>query len=129
MREALDIFVPGKCHSKGSPRPLGKRLTVHSKECRHWENLIGLVARQALGPRFAPLDVPCWVACDFLRSDVGKHTQPHGASWLDVDKMARAVLDALTGVLYINDSRVVHLLATKGVAKEFGVRITGGPLR
>jgi crossover junction endodeoxyribonuclease RusA len=36
----------------------------------------------------------------------------------DVDKLCRAVLDALTGVLFVNDSQVVRLVAVK----EYGER-------
>jgi crossover junction endodeoxyribonuclease RusA len=38
----------------------------------------------------------------------------------DVDKLARAVLDALTGVLYFDDSQVVFLSARKSYGYEGG---------
>lgn len=44
-----------------------------------------------------------------LRLDA-PHWVPSGA---DVDKLARAVLDALTGFVYADDSQVVSLVATK----------------
>jgi crossover junction endodeoxyribonuclease RusA len=34
----------------------------------------------------------------------------------DIDKLARAVLDALTGILFVDDSEVVRLTATKQYA-------------
>jgi len=44
-----------------------------------------------------------------LRADA-PHWVPSGA---DVDKLARAVLDALTGVVYVDDSQVVSIVAAK----------------
>ena len=41
----------------------------------------------------------------------------------DLDKMARGCLDALTGVLFRDDSQVVELRATKGYGVEVGVTV------
>lgn len=46
----------------------------------------------------------------------------------DVDKLARAVLDGLTGVAFRDDGQVVRLVATKSYGAEQGVRIAAGEL-
>ena len=65
-----------------------------------------------------------------LRLDA-PHWVPSGA---DVDKLARAVLDALTGVVYVDDSQVVSIVAAKryvadgeGPGLRLEVRDAGAP--
>lgn len=56
----------------------------------------------------------------------GKALKPH-LTKPDVDKLARAVLDALTGVAFRDDSQVVRLEATKryvGHEQQPGVQVT-----
>lgn len=47
---------------------------------------------------------------------------PH-LSRFDVDKLARSVLDALTGVLYCDDGQVISLTVTKRYSRRPGVTI------
>ncbi len=47
---------------------------------------------------------------------------------LDIDKAARAVLDALTGVTFVDDSQVINLHVTKDYGDTPGVVITVVPL-
>jgi len=44
--------------------------------------------------------------------------QPVSARLGDIDKLSRAVLDALTGVAYLDDRQVIQLEASKGYLKE-----------
>ena len=46
----------------------------------------------------------------------------------DLDKQIRSILDALTGVAYVDDSQVTHIIASKSYAPRAGVDIelTGG---
>ena len=41
----------------------------------------------------------------------------------DIDKLARAVLDALTGIVWVDDDQVVELVCRKRWWVEGGVRI------
>lgn len=41
----------------------------------------------------------------------------------DLDKLIRAVLDALTGIAYTDDSQVVRILAQKSYGSVEGVRV------
>lgn len=47
---------------------------------------------------------------------------------LDIDKAARAVLDALTGVTFVDDAQVINLHVTKDYGNTPGVVITVVPL-
>jgi len=48
---------------------------------------------------------------------------------LDVDKLARACLDAMSGVAYTDDKQVTHLFASKAKGAEPGVVIQVQALR
>jgi|PlaIllAssembly_1097288.scaffolds.fasta_scaffold04203_6 Holliday junction resolvase RusA-like endonuclease len=73
-----------------------------------------------------PLDTPMVVRVEFNLPRPKSHYNakggltPRAPSWPskrpDVDKMARAVLDALTGTVWHDDAQVVRLLATKQYA-------------
>ena len=53
-----------------------------------------------------------------------RRTWPIGARSGDLDKLCRAVLDALTGVLIADDSQAVRLVATKDYGLAPGVLVT-----
>ena len=42
----------------------------------------------------------------------------------DLDKLIRAVLDALTGIAYHDDAQVVHLITTKIYSENPGVQVS-----
>jgi Holliday junction resolvase RusA-like endonuclease len=52
-----------------------------------------------------------------------RRTWPIGARSGDVDKLARSVLDSLTGVLFHDDAQVVHLVVSKDYGDAPGVRV------
>ena len=64
--------------------------------------------------QFAPESRPVSleIACYFQKPKSAKKRQ-HVTVKPDADKLARAVLDALTGILYADDSQVVELLVRK----------------
>lgn len=102
-------------------------LTSASKNLKEWRNLIAYAARDNL-PVDGPFSYGEAVQVDakffFVRpkshlkkngeltksAPRSKHSKP------DVDKLARAVLDALTGVYFDDDSQVVRLTVTKEYA-------------
>jgi crossover junction endodeoxyribonuclease RusA len=57
-----------------------------------------------------------------------RRTWPTGARSGDIDKLARACLDALTGVLFADDSQVVELVATKDYSALTGCVVVIEPL-
>jgi crossover junction endodeoxyribonuclease RusA len=48
----------------------------------------------------------------------------YAATRPDIDKLARAVLDAMTGIVFIDDAQVAGLIAEKRYADRASVEIT-----
>lgn len=129
----LRFFVPGKPCSKGSPAILRNRRTgrpfVREKPSEvSWEESVRVVAhvakRKALFAMFTA--GPVEVALDFVLPRSGKRQgtpemlaamKPHP----DIDKTARAILDALAGVLYADDVQVTRMVTSKAVGEKPGV--------
>lgn len=72
----------------------------------------------AIRPWFGPFEVRIWTSV--MREKAGAH---------DVDNIAKAILDALSGVFWRDDRQVVRLVSERfeGEANRIAVRIT--PLR
>lgn len=127
-------------------RTTGKAMAKprNEKALYAWRDQITLTAR-ALRPTWVReagaegIDGPCFVALTFVRSRgddylADGHTLRKGARRFpdtapDVDKLIRAVFDGLTGVAFVDDSRVVSLTATKryaerGEAEKVEVEVT-----
>lgn len=114
----LEFFVPGVPVPKGSMKGfvVGKRALItegNKARVRPWMSSIGLAARDAGA---VPLEGPVWLSLVFCMPRPKSHA---GAKGLrpsaprapnvkpDIDKLTRAVLDALTGILYGDDAQVV----------------------
>jgi len=124
---ALIFFVPGEPIPQGSLRRVGKRLTADNPRLKEWRRTVGLLALRArrhstlfAGPltlhvRFtlpAPQSIP--------RERAGLPCVPP-----DLDKLTRAIGDALKGVLYQDDGQLCRISATKQYARQ---RLTVGAL-
>lgn len=122
-------FVPGKPAPQGSKRHVGRGILVESsKEVGPWRERVALAVYNAM-PRRPLADGAVGVSLRFVipRPKSASKTKPIPAvKRPDVDKLSRAVLDALTGVVFSDDSQVVELLAVKqigGVGESGGVFI------
>lgn len=121
--------VRGVPVAQGSPKAFiaGGKARVVSGASRSttplgaWRLSIASEARQAMTdlPSF---DGPVTVAARFVMSRPPSHFRTDGKSLvrtasryprLDVDKLARSLLDALTGVCFDDDSQVTELVVTK----------------
>jgi Holliday junction resolvase RusA-like endonuclease len=117
-------------HTKGGyAMKNGKPIVVardDNKKSRPWMDGIHWQIKCDLGPRWEPLDEPVELYLNFYFSRPKGHYRSgkysnvlrddapflHGTK-PDLDKLERAVLDALTGVVYVDDSRVASLYASK----------------
>jgi len=61
---------------------------------------------------------------DVLRAGLREGIEPVTRGAGDLDKLSRAVLDALTGIAYVDDSQVVDLRARKRYAIDAGAMVT-----
>ncbi len=124
----IAFFVPGKPAPQGSKRHVGRGILVESsKDVGPWRERIALAAHSH-AERL--LDGPVSVGLHFVMprpKSAPKRTTPPAIRRPDTDKLARACLDALTGICFIDDSQVIDLHATKRLAQldeTPGVHIT-----
>ena len=106
------------------------RLTVRTKKCAAWEKDISHFAA-AVRPA-SPIDSALWVRLGFAMPKPKKSAHLSCCTRPDLDKLIRAVLDALqTAGLYTDDSRVAHIEARKVWAETMdpvGVHVQAGAL-
>lgn len=105
--QAIKISVPGRPIPKGRPRlgVRGRNAFIYTPpETKEYEKIVGWVAK-SLGCR--PIDGPVSVTLDIYT-----HRK------MDVDNVAKSVLDGLTGVAYEDDDQVVELQVRKHKIKE-----------
>jgi crossover junction endodeoxyribonuclease RusA len=118
--ETYSFTVEGTPVPQGSMSVFNGRI-VHqkSKELMAWRNAINNACRDVM----EPLEGAVEVAIVFLmpRPKTVQRATPHVRP--DVDKLARAVLDGLTGSAFADDAQVVKLEAVKKYG-EAGARIT-----
>ena len=113
----ISFFTSGDPVPQGSMRIFNGRVSHDSgKRLNEWRDAIAWNAKIAMAGAPAAADEPVAVVVEFVlaRGRTVTREQPHVKP--DVDKLARAVLDALEGVAYANDSQVVSLRVDKRYA-------------
>ena len=114
----LDFFVDGKAAPQGSKRHVGGgRMIESSKALPGWRRHIADIAGRQIDPSWPWLPItnqPVAVELWFIlpRPIRLKGSVPH-LKRPDIDKLARAVLDGITGIVLADDSLVTELLARK----------------
>lgn len=140
----------------GHPEPAGSKKAVPPRggarfaqvidanpKAAPWKKLVAATARgSVLKHRFDVIDGPVWVSMVFHVRRPGSHfrtdgvtlsaegqRKPYPTSKPDVLKLARAVEDALTGIVYVDDAAIV----SESLRKEYtvgpeGVVVTVMPL-
>jgi len=131
----IRFFVPGVPRPQGSKRAItvkGKAYSVlieQVKGVEKWRRIVGQVAGALWRPRH-PVKGCVHVQLEFImpwRKSPDKVYPPD-----DLDKLIRAVLDAMTGIVYGDDSQVTEIEASKrrGLQGEEGgawVLVTNQP--
>lgn len=121
----MTFTVFGVPQPQGSAKafmPKGARfpvVTSDNPQLKGWRHLVAAEASRALaGGRGVCLDGPIRVCAEFYLPRPKSLARKHRAHLTrpDVDKLARGVLDALTGVLWRDDAQVVQLKVTKAYA-------------
>jgi crossover junction endodeoxyribonuclease RusA len=123
----VSFQVLGIPAAKGSlrivPTTKGPRV-ISSTKLTHWECLVREVAAQYV-PSDWPLDRPVAVHLSFILPRPKSHRNSKGTlrpkykdtqhtSYPDLDKLVRAILDALTGLAWRDDAQVTQITACKG---------------
>lgn len=114
------FYVPGEPVPQGSLTVINGRI-IHSNQRRlmAWRKQVGEAAAH-LPMLEGPVGLE--LMFDVERPKSVKREQPHVRP--DLDKYIRAVLDALTGVVYEDDGQVCHILASKRYSLKGGVKVT-----
>ena len=120
-----ELFVPGQPVTQGSKAP-GRLREVNGTKLRIWREAIGWRVKAA-GWHRDLIHGPVRLELRFVLPVIASASDRYWA-WShrsgDLDKLIRAVGDALTGLAYTDDSRVVQLQASKVHGTTPGVHIT-----
>lgn len=112
------VFIEGRPAPQGSKRHLGNGIMVESsKAVKPWRVD---VAWRVRGAFLTPFDGPVKLELEFVMprpKSTPKKSTPAAIKRPDLDKLVRAVMDAITGVVVVDDSQIVHLVATKRIAE------------
>lgn len=93
--------------TQGSLTFVGKGAARHPDGLKAWRALLRLEGRRVMRDRI-PADEPLLLGCVFLLARLrGKRVYPWAKDDGDLDKYLRAVGDALSGVCWTDDARIV----------------------
>ena len=120
MSEGIEFKVYAKAEPQGSSKAFvigGKaRITSANKKMLPFRQEVTRTALYELAQQNLPqplfprgLPVTLTVQCYFVRPPSVKKSRLYPAVKPDVDKLARCILDSLTGVAYHDDAQVVEL--------------------
>ena len=128
MSSAYSFTVWGTAAPQGSKRLLGKVMVESSKRVHPWRSDVRMAAIENK-PVIWDMKVPMDVLIRFWFPRPASHygskagisyikasapDEPVSARIGDIDKLSRAILDALTGVAYLDDRQVIDLNSSKG---------------
>lgn len=133
----IEFFVPGLPQPQGSKRGFvsanGKVSLVESAAgVKPWRSDVKVFAADAMTGHLL-ISGPVSLRCDFVMkrpvSTSKNRPTPPATKKPDLDKLLRAIGDALKGTVYAEDSLIVEIAGTKRIAEEGeqpGVNITVG---
>ncbi len=118
----IKFYAPGKAQPQGSIRafiPRGwKRpiLTSDNPNLKAWRNTVAAIARTVAPSTPFTGAVEMTVCFELPRPKSLPKRVVHCTKKPDVDKCLRGILDALTGIIYADDSQVIYVAARKRYA-------------
>ena len=124
----------------GKPEPQGSKFAIIVKgraqviddnphALKAWRKAVAGAAREAVGGR-PPLDVACSLEAVFYMPRPKTVTRPEPTVKPDLDKLLRALMDALkTGGVYTDDARVTRISIEEVYGQHPGVSVTVMPRR
>ena len=113
------FFVPGEPVTQGSMKSIGRGRIAHVKgpELTAWRTTIAAAARAAGATAVGDHQAVKVEAMFWLTRPVSVK-RPFPSAKSDVDKLSRALFDALSGVAYEDDGQVVTLVVDKRYADD-----------
>ncbi len=122
----ISFFVPGVPVTQGSKTLKGRYMAEASgPRLKAWRTAVGWAARQAHRGPPAPLSTPLAVTLNFTFQRPAKPSRgyPCTSGGQDIEKLVRAVHDALTGIVWTDDSQCVDIRAIKTYGERAGVSV------
>lgn len=117
----LTIDVAGEPASQGSHSVIhGRIVQVNSAKHKRWRNSVAFAALDLVTDGWELLDEPLELSVIFYLPRPKTATREFPAVMPDVDKLLRAVFDSLSGVIYVDDSRIIRATAQKLYADDRG---------
>lgn len=118
----ISVFVPGRPAPQGSKRYLGRGVMVESsKAVKPWRADVRDALLDAGGNPVAQFAGPVSVVLEFVLprpASTPKRTTPPAVKRPDLDKLERAVLDAIGSAgVWRDDSQVVRSIKSKRLAE------------
>ena len=118
------VFVPGVPAPQGSAKAFvvkGHAIVTHdNKATMPWRDRVAAFIRDAIGSGIEYPKGPVAVELRFVmprRAAEPKRVTPPHTRKPDSDKLSRAVLDSMSGLVFTDDAQVTHLEAFKRTAK------------
>jgi crossover junction endodeoxyribonuclease RusA len=114
--DELHWFVPGHPRPKGSYRAVNvpgfeyTKIVNTNPKTKAWERIVSAVSATEASQ---PWGGPVAVRLKFYMPRPNSVKRRYPAAHPDIDKLGRAVLDALTGIVYTDDKQVVRLDLSK----------------
>ncbi len=119
--EIVSFFAPGIAETKGSWIAVAPGVMVpDNKREKGWATTVAWAAKVAMRST-RPTELRVVVEVLFHLPDPPNKTKKHRR---DVDKLARSVLDAMTGIVYVDDEQVDKITIDKVVAPGLGAHVT-----
>lgn len=138
----ISFFVPGKPQPGGSKKSIGKhRIIDANPHVGEWRSTVALAGRNAFieSGLSVPYDCALYVQCTFYTARPKSHFDKAGkikpkyenefpTTRPDATKLFRSTEDALTGVVWTDDARIVEQHVSKRYGTAIGARIVILPM-
>lgn len=109
---AFDVAARPAVQGNHRVSPAGHIFEQRSAALRDWREAVRWCAMAEMRRR-PPVDGPVMVHLEFRLPAPKRAVRDLPTTRPDLDKLTRAVLDALTGVVFVDDSQVTTLWASK----------------
>ena len=113
----IKFIVYGTAKSKGSYKGFtrdGKMIPDNPKS-KDWQHLVAVSAQQ-YRPKSGPFDEAVQIIATFYFArpkSVSEAKRPYMTVKPDIDKILRAILDGMSGIIYTDDARIIRVVVEK----------------
>lgn len=120
MSEAVSFTVPGQPQAQKRVRFARRGNSVHTFNASSADrDAVAVFARVAMGSR-PPMEGPRHATIEFYLKAPQRKPTPWPSKTPDLDNLIKLVLDAMNGIVYVDDAQIVTLEAKKYYAGERG---------